>query len=738
MENNIPTAFEQSLFAQNGTDTILPRFSIYFKGINNIFPSGERDLKSLAEEIRTETLLRNYTDKLRSIKDKKERADYKKKFPYVTFSGTFRKRSNEGIINHSGYICIDLDNVGDTARIIGIKGQILKSFIPGLIFISPSGNGLKIVYKIDISQGTHAEYFSALSQYFKTEIKIDVDPSGKDVSRACFICYDPEVFYSDSPHNLDKSFLNTSNIEKLPYQGKISKKVTDLGLIYQYCKSWLNKNERFAEGNRNRYITKLAGALNRFGVPEHFTIAALSKFAENGFTQHEIEASVRSIYRNASFHGISKPGQDSTLKYKNLPLSEAVDNKVLPTTPLLPIDGLPEVLQEIIIECSKVYGTHRDFWAGAILSASCLALGRNFKIKNKYTNGAVLWFAIVAPTGSGKTEPLKFAFIPFHRLDSKSIADFGKEMKEYDVIKGMGKMDRQSLGITNSPEIPLCNQFILSDSTPESLYQSHKNNPRGIIMLRDELKGWIDDFGRYNKSGEVANWISSWSEQAMTFNRKSERPMKISDPFICIAGGLQPSILPELARDNRAANGFMVRFCFVYPDKADRPYFHDKELSNSLYDKYDSYVKNLLRINNPEIEYITLSTEANQLYQEFDNWNTDLINSQENEYMRGMLAKLPIIALRLALVIHYSKWACDGIDYPRVEPGTMQAAINMAKYFKTTGEKVTRQLENCSIQWLNNKNVAEFLNFEKGYNQSEISRILKISHQYVNRILKKS
>jgi hypothetical protein len=64
--------------------------------------------------------------------------------------------------------------------------------------------------------------------------------------------------------------------------------------------------------------------------------------------------------------------------------------------------------------------------------------------------------------------------------------------------------------------------------------------------------------------------------------------MKISDPFICVAGGLQPSVLPELARENRAANGFMVRFCFVYPDKADRPYFQDKELPNSYYEKYDN------------------------------------------------------------------------------------------------------------------------------------------------------
>jgi hypothetical protein len=738
MDTNIQMPPEISLSSQSNGITILPKFSIYSKGIWNIKPDGERDLKILAEAIRTNPKLRQFTEKLRSIRDEKERADYKKKFPYVTFSGTFRKRSNEELINHSGYICVDLDQVGDALQIMVIKGQVLKSFTPALMFISPSGNGLKIVYKIDISQATHTEYFSALKHYFKSEINIDVDPSGKDVSRACFICYYPDVFYSDSPSTLDRSFIDTFDIIEQPCQGKTARQITDPNLIYQRCKTWLNKKEQFTEGNRNNYITRLAGILNRCGVAEQFTLTELSKFAENGFTQHEIESTVKSIYKNTLLHGIAKLSEDTISKLGNLPNGEDVNKEAVLTTPLLPIEGFPEFLQKLIIECSNVYGTHRDFWTGAILSATCLALGENFKIKNKYTNGAVLWLAIIAPTGSGKTEPFRFAFSPFHRMDSKSFTDFSKEMDEYDAIKTMGKKARETLGITKPPEMPLCKQFILSDSTPESLYQVHKNNPRGIIMLRDELKGWIDDFGRYNKSGEVANWISSWSEQAMTFNRKSERPMKINEPFICVAGGLQPKILPELARENRAANGFLVRFCFVYPDKVNRPYFQDKELAFSFYDKYDTYLKNLLSINNLETEYITLTSDAHKLYQEFDNRNTDLINSQESDYLRGILAKLPVIALRLALVLHYSNWACNGIEHPKIEPGTIQAAINMTEYFKTTGEKVFRQLENNSIQGLNNKNVEQFLNIEKKYNQSEISRILKISHQYVNKIFKNS
>lgn len=354
MEKNLQTSAELSLFEQSRYKSLLPRFSIFFKGITDIYPTGERDLITLAEEIRSRTLLRQKTEKLRSIPDEKERADYKKTFPYVTFSGTFRKRSNEELINHSGYICIDLDHIGDAAGIGVIQGQILKSFTPALMFISPSGDGLKIVFKIDISQGTHAEYFSALKHYIKSEINLEVDPSGKDVSRACFICHDLEVFYSESSNSLNRSFIDTFNIIERSSQGNNTGQISDPDIIYQRCKTWLDKCEQFTAGNRNRYITKFAGVLNRYGVPEHFTLIELSKFSENGFTQHEIESTVKSIYRNDSFHGIAKFGEDTTFIFNNLPQDEVVKRDVLFTTPLLPIEGLPSGINLSIMKTSTL------------------------------------------------------------------------------------------------------------------------------------------------------------------------------------------------------------------------------------------------------------------------------------------------------------------------------------------------------------------------------------------------
>jgi hypothetical protein len=678
MDNNIPTAFEQSLFAQNGTDAILPRFSIYFKGINNIFPSGERDLKSLAEEIRIETLLRNYTDKLRSIRDKKERTDYKKKFPYVTFSGTFRKRSNEGIINHSGYICIDLDNVGDITRLGEIKEQILKCFTPGLMFKSRSGNGLKIVYNINLSQGTHAEYFSALCQYFKAEIKIDVDPSGKDVSRACFICYDPDVYYSDSPSNLDRPFIDKFNTNTQLSHDKFSEKSIDLQLIYEWCKTWLNKSERFTEGSRNRYITKLASALNRYGVSEYFTLNELSKFAENGFPQHEIKSTVKSIYKNVSYHGISKFNEKIPFRFNDLPSAGIVLPEKIKSIPLLPIDGLPEFIQSLIKECTRVYCSHRDYWAGAFLSATALAMGNNFKLQTRFTNSGMLWICLVGNTGNGKSEPIDFALKPFQEIDKNNFKLYKQLMNEYELNKELSKNERANL------DLPICKQYLINDFTPEAMASAHENNSHGIMIFRDELSGWLFDIGRYTKSGEVQNLLTMWSGKSVCYNRVSKDPIRINDPFVSILGGIPPVLLTELSKENRDISGFLPRFCFIYPDNANKPKYRNFTLDDESVIAYAKYIQYILSING--MEEFRLSDEAENLYEKFYNMNCIRYDNEKSEYLKGVYAKLDIILLRFSLIIHCSKMVYNGNETQSITKETMQSAIDIIEYFNSTAQ----------------------------------------------------
>lgn len=118
----------------------------------------------------------------------------KRSMPCYTPSGVFSVRNSEGLIKHSGMLCIEWDKVEDV--------DALKDLLEGLPFIfyaglSCSGRGVFALIKI-ADPPKHREYFKALSEYFGG-IGYRVDESGKDVCRLRVASWDGSpVFNPDS------------------------------------------------------------------------------------------------------------------------------------------------------------------------------------------------------------------------------------------------------------------------------------------------------------------------------------------------------------------------------------------------------------------------------------------------------------------------------------------------------------------------------------------------------------
>ena len=63
-----------------------------------------------------------------------------------------------------------------------------------LMFVSPSGDGLKVIYGIDLSKGGHRKWFKAIRHYLRETYNLEADPSGINESRTCFLPHDPECY----------------------------------------------------------------------------------------------------------------------------------------------------------------------------------------------------------------------------------------------------------------------------------------------------------------------------------------------------------------------------------------------------------------------------------------------------------------------------------------------------------------------------------------------------------------
>ena len=118
----------------------------------------------------------------------------KRQMPCYTPSGVFSVRNSEGLICHSGVLCVEWDKVEDVDALKDLLGGLPFVYYAGL---SCSGRGVFALVKI-AEPTKHREYFRALSEYFGG-IGYRVDESGKDVCRLRVASYDAEpIFNPDS------------------------------------------------------------------------------------------------------------------------------------------------------------------------------------------------------------------------------------------------------------------------------------------------------------------------------------------------------------------------------------------------------------------------------------------------------------------------------------------------------------------------------------------------------------
>lgn len=125
---------------------------------------------------------------IRAEPDKEKRTALKELLPAITASGVFSKRNQESLIQHSGFICVDLDNFTD-------KTALLSDPHTYALLSSASGGGLAVFVKINPSK--HKESFRWLQEYFYKTYGIVCDPAPSNHASLRFVSYDHECFVNE-------------------------------------------------------------------------------------------------------------------------------------------------------------------------------------------------------------------------------------------------------------------------------------------------------------------------------------------------------------------------------------------------------------------------------------------------------------------------------------------------------------------------------------------------------------
>ncbi|MBS0628447.1 MAG: DUF3987 domain-containing protein, partial [Verrucomicrobia bacterium] len=274
-------------------------------------------------------------------------------------------------------------------------------------------------------------------------------------------------------------------------------------------------------------------------------------------------------------------------------------DKLLPV-PLLDPLVLPEALRYHAEDAADRMQCPIDFIAVAQIVVFSSLIGAGCCIRPKQLDTWTVipneWGGIVSPPSGMKTAALNEGLSPLGELEKIADENYKKEEKKNKANRIEVRLRKllieanikEAIKNENTPAIELYKtalcaleeessgvpwkRYKTNDGTIEKITEILRDNPRGLLVYRDELIGFLVLLDKEGREADRAFYLESWNGYASS-SVKSDRIGRgtIScNPCISILGGIQPSKLRRYLFDavNDISNdGLLQRFqIMVYPD----------------------------------------------------------------------------------------------------------------------------------------------------------------------------
>jgi uncharacterized protein DUF3987 len=391
-----------------------------------------------------------------------------------------------------------------------------------------------------------------------------------------------------------------------------------------------------------------------------------------------------------------------------------------PSAPVLPfpVEVFPTPIRRLLREGAAALPCPPDLIGVPMLAVLGTAIGTSYEveIKEGWTEGPRIYSGVIAPPGDKKSPAEKLATRPLHDLQATHGADFEAEQIKHDLAvlvyeveladwktKRRKKADSQQPEGTEhpppaKPEAPTMTQLLTVDATVEALASVLHTNPRGVLMERDELTGWVLSMNQYKggKGSDRQMWLSFWNGASVVINRKGRPdPLVLSRPFICVTGGLTPDCLDDLVAVRGREDGFLPRILLAYPDPVPLSYTHATVASATQHD-YQKLIERLLALGREDPGRVTVSTFTAQGRAALITFLNELYarrNSIECPVsLQHTIAKLEAYTGRLALVLQLCRQVVGESRTDNIEPESVSGAAQLVRYFLSHAERIYPRL----------------------------------------------
>ena len=637
--------------------------SVFTNFVNKI---EDKPLEEILNDIKKGTY-RTKISEIRTFLDndkKDEAAELKKQLDAFTVSGTFSNgRSVDKIQIYSQYVILDIDKLS-ILQLQEVKNTARLAVYTYAAFVSPSGNGIKIVVKVNTNKEVHKEAYKQVVDYYERALNIDIDTSGSDICRLCFVSYDDECYINNHSdvfevavlikksivHDIALSITNGTAIET--YIEEIERTCTDISGNYEtWCNIGFAISGEYGEHGRGYFhrVSKFFSKYNQKDCDEQYLKCLNSKgdgISIATFYHYAHLAGIKTVLQNESSNNAIKP--------------ELVE-EALPTIPEKVHNTLPDFLK-LAVQPSSSSGESDILLLGALtVISSCLPKVFGIYDQSKVFSNLYLFVTAPASAGKGRLNKVKNLVEPVHKIkreQSKVLRqEYDAEMTAYNLKKGKSKDSEKP---TKPPEKML---FIPANNSTTGVYQLLSDNDcRGLIFETEGdtlAQAFKSDYGNYSDGFRKA----FHHETISYFRRTDNEYVDIEKPCLSTLLSGTPKQVATLIPN--AENGLFSRFMFYYMNLT--PTWKNV-FQNSNGVDLDDYYSNLggqfLELHktlkkNPEIEVRLKTSQQEEFNAFFASLQTKYINLQPEEYI-ATIRRLGLIAFRMMMIFSVFRIMEDG------------------------------------------------------------------------------
>ena len=624
-----------------------------------------------------------------------EAVKIKSNLPCMTISATFKERRKKDYVDsYTGLLHLDYDKLENAEE---VKTNLISIPYTYSAFISPSGNGVKVLVKSDNAMSSHEVAFNSLREYYDKIVNVESDSSVKDITRLCYMSYDPDLYLNKTSEIFK---YKTSTLDQI-----------DLSLVWSFTS---NKHE-FVVGNRNNYVYSFACNANRYGVDISDTYNYAYSYSDASFSQNEIETTIKSAYEN-------NVNENGSARQHAKPTKDEVVEVVVDSSPMIPeyiYEALPKTLRDA---CNVFNGRKRDVFLTSALSVISGGLHNVYGLYDKERVFPNLYSFVIAPPASGKGS-MKFAKQLGDCFHDLLFSQSKEELKEYKKVKRLfdrklkkAKTDEQIEALIE-PEKPKSSMFFIPADTSSAMMIKHLEDNDGMGCIceteADTLTNTLkQDWGSYSDVLRKGFHGESISKSRMTDLDYSE----IKEPKFSVAITGTPNQLDALITSIQ--DGLFSRFIFYSfsaKQKWRSTYTEGITVSNNdIFKGFSADLCDKFRSNNIQ-KFVMTRKQGMQLDEVFSEalGHNSILYSDD---VSGIIYRLGLMTFKIAMTL-----AALRSDDPEITCSDLE--------FKTSLDLVEKVYLRHSIDILNkinkdskrlNKTQNELLNWMKS--QGELKR----------------